>query len=121
MSPIFKSGAFVQQCFASHRLCLSVKKIDADHRILLACSSCTLLHRLTLRGLTSHIAAADLSVEAETAEMTARDRFVQCFTAHGASLAVREMDVVQEAVRLRCAECRRAYDLDVSSFETHQK
>jgi len=121
MSPIFKSGAFVQQCFASHRLCLSVKKIDGDQRILLACSSCNLLHRLTLRGLTSRIAAADLSVDAETAEVTARERFVQCFAAHAASLAVREMDMVVEAVRLRCAECRRAYDLDVSSFETHQR
>lgn len=121
MSPTYKSGAFIQQCFASHRLCLSVKKIDAAERILLSCSACNLLHRLTLRSLTSHIAAADLSIEAETAEVTAPQRFAQCFAAHGTALAVREMDVLQEAVRLRCAECRRAYDLDVAVFETHQR
>lgn len=121
MSPTYKSGAFVQQCFASHRLCLSVKKIDGALRIILACSACNLLHRLTLRAMTSHVAAADLSVDAETAEVTAPERFAQCFAAHGTALAVREMDVLQEAVRLRCAECRRAYDLDVAVFETHQR
>ena len=31
------------------------------------------------------------------------------------------MDVVNESVGLRCAECRRSYDLEVSVFETHQR
>jgi hypothetical protein len=31
------------------------------------------------------------------------------------------MDVFQDLVRLRCADCRRLYELTVESFETRYK
>jgi hypothetical protein len=44
-----------------------------------------------------------------------------CLGTHAPALSVREMDVFQDAVWLRCAECRAQFDLAVSQFETHQK
>jgi len=44
-----------------------------------------------------------------------------CMVTHAPALSVREMDVFQDAVWLRCAECRAQFDLAVSQFETHQK
>jgi hypothetical protein len=45
----------------------------------------------------------------------------RCVGAHQTAITLREMDVFQDAVLLRCAECRRHYELTVSAFETHQK
>lgn len=44
-----------------------------------------------------------------------------CITTHRASITLREMDVFQDLVFLRCADCRRHYELTVSSFETYQR
>jgi hypothetical protein len=44
-----------------------------------------------------------------------------CLTGHAEALALSEMDVFEDFVRIRCAECRRHYALRVSAFETHQK
>ena len=44
-----------------------------------------------------------------------------CVSTHQASLTLREMDVFQDLVRLRCADCRRLYELTVESFETRHK
>jgi hypothetical protein len=34
---------------------------------------------------------------------------------------MREMDVFEDLLVIRCAECRRQYALVVTAFETHQK
>jgi hypothetical protein len=44
-----------------------------------------------------------------------------CVATHPTSLSLREMDVFQDFVRLRCADCRRLYELSVATFETRQK
>jgi hypothetical protein len=44
-----------------------------------------------------------------------------CAAAHPAALAVRAMDVVRETAGLRCGACRKLYELDVTTFETHQR
>jgi hypothetical protein len=121
MSPIYKSGAFIQQCFASHPLCLSIKKLDQPDKIVLTCSSCNMLHRVTLRELTTRLPAASLESEAERAELDALGHLARCFAGHPAALSVRELDVVRDQAALRCAECRRAYDLGVVLIETHQR
>jgi len=123
MSKVFRSGAFVQQCFAVHPLCLSLKRTSAE-QILLACSSCNMTHRLTLRSITSpvHLAAVEAQPPPAPAdEGRAAERLLHCATAHPAAVRVRALDVLEDAAGLRCAECRRLYDLDIASFETHQK
>jgi hypothetical protein len=44
-----------------------------------------------------------------------------CVSTHHASLSLREMDVFQDLVLLRCADCRRLYELSIAAFETRQK
>lgn len=121
MSPLFKSGAFVQQCFAVHPRCLVLKKHALPDRLILACTSCNLQHRLTLRGMASRLPVAPHEGR-PPAEPTGKpeDWFAGCAAGHGTGLCVREMDVLRDFVGMRCAECRRLYDFDVSLFETHQ-
>lgn len=121
MSPTFKSGAFAQQCFSSHPLCLNLKKLELPEKVILACTACNMRHRLTVRVFTVR-AVAPLPPAAEAGTQGgAVDQLAQCAAAHPAALGVRAMDVVNESVGLRCAECRRSYDLEVSVFETHQR
>jgi len=44
-----------------------------------------------------------------------------CVSMHHAALSLREMDVFQDLVLLRCADCRRLYELTVAAFETRHK
>jgi hypothetical protein len=120
VSPTFKSGAFIQQCFASHRLSLSLKKLALPDKMVLTCNACHLHHRLTVRAFTIHTPAGIHAPSVEMAENRQEpgELLARCVTAHSAALGVRAMDVVRDSAGLRCAECRRAYDLDVSAFET---
>lgn len=123
MSPVFKSGAFVQQCFSVHPRCLVLKKLALPEKLILACTSCNLQHCLTLRTLTTRSPVARPPHEGtppvET-ERTPEAWFAGCAASHQPGLGVREMDVLRDFVGLRCAECRRLYDLDVLRFETQQ-
>ncbi len=86
---------------------------------MLRCSACHLLHRLTVRSVVTK-APGEISTAEGPGAHGAVDLLAQCSTAHQAALGVRDMDVSQDFVGLRCAECRRMYDLDVEVFETHQ-
>ena len=44
-----------------------------------------------------------------------------CVARHHPALTLRSMDVFEDAVLLRCADCRRHYEVTVTSFETHQR
>lgn len=121
MAPIFKSGAFIQQCFAAHRLCLSLKKYSGTEKILLACSSCNLQHRLTLRGFSGSVVGEVEIGDTDKRRLGGAGDLTRCAAEHPDALGVSEMDVLQEFIRLRCAECRRVYDLQISLFETHQR
>ena len=118
MAPVFNSGAFIQQCFAVHPLCLSLKKLALPDHIILSCSNCRLAHRLTIRSLTIRTPMAGTGPEAAA---PAADRLQQCAAEHGTAIRLRAVDVVQETAGLRCAECRRLYELDVAAFDTHMK
>lgn len=129
MSPVFKSGAFAQQCFSSHPLCLSLKTLELPEKVTIACSSCNLIHRLTVRSFTVHQPALrplpDERPEdrpgLDAAERPATDLLLECTAAHQPALGIWAMDVLQDSVGLRCADCHRSYDLDVSAFETIQR
>lgn len=123
MSPVYHSGAFVQQCFAVHPLSLALKKLDLPGRVVLACDSCKMTHQLMLRRISTRASALAQSPE-EVARLedapTGASTLGQCGATHPVSLRIRAMDVVHDHVGLRCADCRRLFDLDVASFQTRQ-
>ena len=119
----FQSGAFVQQCFAVHPLCLSLKRIDYDGRLVIACTSCRMMHLMTPTQVVWRVAAVPLGGEVETPQTqpTARESLEDCLRAHPVSVTIRELDVIRDQVGLRCGECRRIFDMQVSGFESLQK
>ena len=123
MAPTFNSGAFMQQCFAVHPLCLSLKRLEKQKCLVLACESCNMVHRLTVGVVTARASAVSQTADNPRAreDRLPVDCLAACASAHPAALAVREMDVLQDSVGLRCAACRRLYDLTVSAFETQQR
>ncbi len=123
MAQVYKSGAFIQQCFAVHPLCLNLKSLHLPDSIVLKCTSCNMLHRLTLRALVLRVSAVH-AVDDKPAARDARlagAHLEECAASHPAALGVRAMDVVRETAGLRCGECRKLYELDVTTFETHQR
>ena len=123
MAQRFQSGAFVQQCFAVHPLCLSLKRIDDDGRLVIACTSCRMMHLMRPDQVVGRVAAVPLGGEVESPKVvpTARESLEDCLRAHPVSVTIRELDVIRDTVGLRCGECRRIFDMQVSTFESHQK
>ena len=119
MPVVHTSGAFLQQCFSVHPLCLTLKRLLAPHHLILSCSSCHLSHRLTIHSLRSHLPEQDHPMGCDG--NPAFEHLAACIDAHRNALGVCVMDVVRDAAGIRCAECRRVFELDVSKFETHQR
>lgn len=123
MTQVIRSGAFLQQCWSVHPLCVTVKRMTEENAVVLLCSSCKSAHYLNIATVT----AIASSVQQAAVEVASRDEppgedyLKACVAAHAASLTLREMDVFQDLVRLRCADCRRLYDVTVLAFETRQK
>ena len=109
MVQVFRSGAFLQQCWSVHPLCVVVKRMEDDRRLILGCTSCRSVHHLVLSSVTVR-ASAVLEDADESQTVT-----------HASALSLREMDVFDDSAMLRCGECRRHYAITVSSFETHQR
>jgi hypothetical protein len=116
VSPIYKSGAFAQQCFASHPLCLGLKRLTLPDLIVLTCSSCRFQHHIRIRSMSMQHSMAGI-VEPDPHEPL--DCLERCSHEHLRSLRVVHMDVIGDALALRCTECRRVYTIEVAEFETH--
>jgi hypothetical protein len=122
MAEIIRSGAFLQQCWSVHPLCLTVKRVEQERVVVLTCSSCRMVHRVASGTITRQVATGDSSSpKLDPAQQDGLVGLKTCLSTHAPALSVREMDVFQDALWLRCAECRAQYDLAVSQFETHQK
>lgn len=125
MGGVFRSGAFLQQCWSVHPLCVAVKRMADGNQLILACTSCRFAHYLTLGSVVVRTSAVMEGAEDSPGERATppegQAQLVGCLDAHAAALSLREMDVFEDLVLIRCAECRRHYALRVSSFETHQK
>ncbi len=123
MTQVIRSGAFLQQCWSVHPLCVTVKRMTEENAVVLLCSSCKSAHHLSLATVTAIASSAQqAAVEgALRVEPPGEDYLKACVASHAASLTLREMDVFQDLVRLRCADCRRLYDVTVLAFETRQK
>ena len=123
MEQVFRSGAFLQQCWSVHPLCVSVRRITGDNQLALACTSCRFAHYLTIGSVVlgpSALEEAAASTDAAP-RPPAQACLASCLEAHAAALSLREMDVFEDVAVLRCAECRRHYTVGVAAFETHQK
>jgi hypothetical protein len=123
MTQIIRSGAFLQQCWSVHPLCVTAKRMTDENALVLICSSCKSAHYLTVAMVTSQAASAQHMAGAGTSrdEPPGEEFLKACVSTHHASLTLREMDVFQDLVRLRCADCRRQYELTISTFETRHK
>jgi hypothetical protein len=125
MGEVFRSGAFLQQCWSVHPLCVGVRRITADNQLALACTSCRFAHYVTMGavalGPSSVSEETGTPVDASEAGADAQARLARCLEAHASALSLRGMDVFEDLVVIRCAECRRQYALAVTAFETHQK
>lgn len=123
MTQIFQSGAFLQQCWSVHPLCVSVKRMTDDRTLVLTCSSCRFTHHLAVALVTPMPSAAQERASAASGVASEPGDVLldRCIAAHQAALTLREMDVFHDLVRLRCAECRRHYEVTVSAFKTHQR
>lgn len=122
MAEIIRSGAFLQQCWSVHPLCLKVKRVEPERIVVLTCSSCRMVHRVTTDTVTRQDATGDSTSPAfDPAQPDGLPALKTCMGTHVSALSVREMDVFEDALWVRCAECRAQYNLTVSRFETHQK
>ncbi len=113
--PVFQSPAFIQQCFAVHPLSLSVKLVSLPEKIGILCTNCNMRHRLQVARCQSQIG------EEPYTEIGAADSLGQCMADHAVDLRVSQVSAHTDLVELRCRLCRRAYQMDVSLFETHQQ
>ncbi|HJT19467.1 MAG TPA: hypothetical protein VJ746_03290 [Nitrospira sp.] len=122
---VFKSGAFLQQCWSVHPLCIAVKRLADDRTLILSCSSCRSVHHLALASVAVRAAAVSEQPEdlkdASTDLQRNKRKLAGCLDGHAGALSLREMDVFEDQAVIRCAECRRLYALTVAAFETHQK
>lgn len=111
---VHKSGAFLQQCFSVHPLCLNVKLVSPPHIVGVLCTNCRMRHRLTLPQ-------APLSTEASP-ELDSPELFLLqgCVQNHPQDVRVSLVHIEQSAVEFKCGSCHRTYELDVALFETHQ-
>jgi hypothetical protein len=121
MPQVFKSGAFIQQCFSVHPLCLSLHKFTPPELVVLTCSSCQMTHRIKVRMLTTRVPVALATEEITGSDERGWDHLGGCMVSHPRAVRVRDMDVVNDHVGLRCADCRRLYDLDAQAFETLER
>ncbi len=112
--PVFKSGAFLQQCFSVHPLTLILKLVTAPSLVGVACTNCRMKHRLTVKQVEQDV-GEDVAVADD--EM---GPFQECYQAHAEELRISEVDVVKNFVEFRCYPCRRTYRLDLEMIETHQ-
>lgn len=125
MAQVFRSGAFLQQCWSVHPLCVTVKRMAHGNQLILACTSCRFAHYLTLSAVVVRASVVSEGAENSPGQLVTspegQAQLAGCLDAHAVALSLREMDVFQDLALIRCAECRRHYALHVSSFETHQK
>ena len=125
MAQIFRSGAFLQQCWSVHPLCVAVKRMTDDRTLILSCSSCRSVHHLALSSIVVRASAVLEESEDSSSDRPVpeggQSQLMGCLESHASALSLREMDVFEDLALVRCAECRRHYVLTVVSFETHQR
>lgn len=111
---VFKSGAFLQQCFSVHPLTLILKLVTPPALVGIVCTNCRMKHRLTVKQVEQK--------KGENADVAGDGLgpFQLCYQAHVEEIRISEVDVVKNFVEFRCYPCRRTYRLDLDMIETQQ-
>ena len=126
--PVFKSGAFFQQCFSVHPLSLSLKLVGLPETVGVYCVNCRMRHRMTVgRPLPSGLGSpphdapvAGLGEGPNERSPEGMEDLHACFQIHPEDIRLTSVDVEQDLVQLRCRPCHRMFTLSVRLFETHQ-
>ena len=71
--------------------------------------------------MTTRVPVKLASGDSPQSDEQVHDLLAACVSPHGIALGIREMDVLNDWLGLRCAECRRLFDLDVATFETRER
>ncbi len=123
MAQVYRSGAFLQQCWSVHPLCLAVKRIEEGRDVIVTCSSCRMVHHATIQAIAVQAVAGveDSAPSPSEKRADGTASLAACLGAHAPALSLRAMDVFEEVIVIRCAECRSHFHVNVSLFETHQK
>jgi len=111
---VFKSGAFLQQCFSVHPLSLSLKLVTPPELVGVVCTNCRMKYRLTLRRVVAP------KLEKPDLEKNELVSLQTCSQTHPEDVRISMVDVVKDSVEFRCRPCRRTYLLDIGLFETNQ-
>ncbi len=114
MANVFRSSAFLQQCFSVHPLSLTVKMLTLPDTVGIACSHCKSRHRLTIGPITHSIGKLEMCEEG------AATGLATCVTSHRAALHVTEVCAERDLIQFRCRECKAGFQATVSLFETYQ-
>ena len=112
--PIFKSGAFLQQCFSVHPLSLCLKLVELPETVGVLCVNCRMRHRLTIRS------SAQTPMEQARLEVVDLTALNQCFHVHPEEIRLTAVAVEQETIQFRCRPCHKIFSLTVDLFETYQ-
>ena len=99
----FLSPAFLQQCFAMHRLDLVVKQLKGSG-IMVACRQCKIRHTVRLGRW-----AEDQEVPFGGEGPLFAAPLLACAATHLPAIGVHAVDVVRDVLDLWCAECRVTY------------
>lgn len=111
---VFKSGAFLQQCFSVHPLTLNLKLVTPPDLVGIVCTNCRMKHRVTVRQVLPQ------GLEKANNHEEGMLSLHRCSTMHPEDVRISQVDVVKSSMQIRCRPCRRTYRLDVELIETHQ-
>jgi len=111
---VFKSGAFLQQCFSVHPLTLNLKLVTPPDLVGIVCTNCRMKHRVTVRQVLPQ------GLEKANNHEEGMLSLHRCSTMHPEDVRISLVDVVNNSVEFRCRPCRRTYLLEIGMIETHQ-
>ncbi|MBI3607053.1 MAG: hypothetical protein HY207_03695 [Nitrospirae bacterium] len=97
------SPAFLQQCFAMHRLDMVVRQLKGSG-IIVSCRQCKIRHTVRLERRAEEREAV-LGGEAQVFA----EPLLRCAASHLPAIGVHAVDVVRDALDLWCAQCRETY------------
>ncbi|MEC4672638.1 MAG: hypothetical protein VST68_00485 [Nitrospirota bacterium] len=114
MPSIITGGAFFQQCFAVHPLCLAVKMVKLPDKLGISCSNCKMRYRLSI-GTLSLITPEGTFIDSERPPP-----LDHCAIHHMDDLRIQEVHIEKNKIQIRCRPCKVSYHLTISLFETYQ-
>ena len=111
---VFKSGAFLQQCFSVHPLSLCLKMVGIPETVGVFCMNCRMRHRITIRTCSPSLPE---QAGLEVVDLAALNH---CFHLHPEEIRLTAVAVEQDTIQFRCRPCHKIFSLTVSLIETYQ-